>query len=745
MRDNAERELELLEGTVENVTVRKEDTCFTVLELSSNGYLYTVVGIMPEVFEGEHLILAGTWQSHATYGEQFKAETCERYLPATASAILRYLSSGAVKGIGPVTASKIVEMFGDATLEVIENDPDRLSQIKGISKNKAHDISTSFASQRGLREAMLELTKMGLMPTEAIAVWKKWGASSLDLIKATPYLLCSSDLGIDFPRVDYMARQMDFPQTDEFRILAGVNYVLLHNTYNGHTCLPYDRLCPVAAKLLGVEQELVEEKIETAVEERELASDTLDDRRFIFLPDMYAAEIYCASHLMHLSKYPPPPIRGYQQQVALCEALSGMTYNTQQKAAIDAAMERGALVLTGGPGTGKTTVLNAIIETLEASGQIVSIAAPTGRAAKRITEITGREAKTIHRLLEVEWSENDRPVFKRNDKNHLDCDALVVDEVSMLDVQLFESLLRALNIKCRLILVGDSDQLPSVGAGSVMADLIESGCLPVAKLTEVFRQAQESAIVRSAHKIVHGEMPELGLKDSDFFFIESGNENAVNATVVDLCYRRLPSAYGFDPLKDIQVLCPGKKGVCGVHELNRCLHERFNPKHEKRREIKINSVTYREGDKVMQVKNNYDVEWYRPDASEGKGVFNGDVGMIEEINRADEYIRIRFDDRIATYNLEAAQDIEHAYAMTVHKSQGSEFEAVILPVMPGPKQLYYRNLLYTAVTRAKKILILVGERYVIEQMVKSVRESGRFTALRVFLEDKRITQEFDLS
>lgn len=737
MRENKDRELELLEGTVEHVTVRKEDTCFTVLELSSKGYLYTVVGIMPEVFEGERLTVAGTWQSHSTYGEQFKAESCERYLPATASAILRYLSSGAVKGIGPATAAKIVEKFGDSTLEVIENEPDRLSQIKGISKNKAHDISTSFSTQRGLREAMLELTRLGLMPTEAIAVWKKWGVSSLDLIKATPYLLCSSDFGIDFPRVDHMAKQMSYPQEDDFRILAGINYVLIHNTDNGHTCLPYDRLCPVAAKLLSVDIELVEKQIETAVEERELMSDTLDDRRFIFLPELYAAEIYCASHLMHLSKYPPQPIRGYQQQIALCEALSGIAYNEQQRGAIDAAMERGALVLTGGPGTGKTTVLNAIIETLEAAGQVVSIAAPTGRAAKRITEITGREAKTIHRLLEVEWSENDKPVFKRNDKNRLDCDALIIDEVSMLDVQLFESLLRALDMKCRLILVGDSDQLPSVGAGSVMADLIESGCLPVAQLTEVFRQAQESAIVRSAHKIVHGEMPELGLKNSDFFFIESGNENTVKATVVDLCYRRLPAAYDFDPLKDIQVLCPGKKGACGVYELNRCLHERFNPKHEKRREIKINSVTYREGDKVMQVKNNYDVEWYRPDASEGKGVYNGDVGIIEEISRADECIRIRFDDRLATYSLEMAQDIEHAYAMTVHKSQGSEFEAVVIPVMPGPKQLYYRNLLYTAVTRAKKILILVGERYVIEQMVKNVRESGRFTALRVFLEDRR--------
>lgn len=731
------RQTERLEGTVSTVTVRKEDTGFTVLELENGGYLYTVVGVLPEVFEGEQLIVTGTWQNHSAYGEQFRAETCQRYLPATASALLKYLGSGAVKGIGPATASRIVEAFGDSTLEVIEKEPERLAQIKGISKNKAQQINDQFTQQSGMREAMLQMAAYGLTPTESITVWKKWGVSCLDLIRATPYLLCTNDIGIDFRRADAIAQMLACPQDDDYRLLAGIRYVLEHNMNNGHTCLPFDRLCQVAAKLLGVEIETIEHQIDAAVEDRELASDTIRDSRYIFLNELYEAEIYCAAHLSHLAKFPPEPVRNYQQQIMLCEALSGITYNAQQHAAIDAAMNKGALVFTGGPGTGKTTTLNAIIETFEASGQDVAIAAPTGRAAKRITEITGRDAKTIHRLLEVEWTENDMPRFKRNSNNKLDCDVLVVDEVSMLDVQLFESLLRALKPRCRIVLVGDSDQLPSVGPGNVMADLISSGALCCVQLTEVFRQAQESAIVRSAHRIVKGEMPELDTKNNDFFFIESNNEASVTATVVDLCYRRLPAAYGFDPMKDIQVLCPSKIGACGVHELNRRFQERFNPKNDRKSEMTLNATVFREGDKVMQVKNNYDVEWYREDGSEGTGVYNGDVGILERIDRADGEFRVRFDDRVAIYSTESAQELEHAYAMTVHKSQGSEFEAVIMPVMPGTTKLFYRNLLYTAVTRAKKIMILIGSREVVSAMVTNVKRTGRFSGLATFLADER--------
>lgn len=725
-----------LRGIVENVSFRNEINGFTVMELECDGLLCTVVGVLPEIFAGEELIVIGTWQSHAAFGEQLRLESYERYLPAGASAILRYLSSGAVKGVGPATASRIVEMFGDATLEVIEKQPERLAAVKGISKARAEQISEDFTAQMGIRETMLELSRYGITAEEALRVWKKWGVASVDMIKSAPYILCSPELGIGFDRADAIARRLDHPPDDEYRITAGVMHILNHNLGNGHTCLPEDKLAAVAADLLEVSEEDVLSQIEECISDRDLYSDTFNGRRFIFLGRYYEAETYAAGRLTLLAKYPPPPIENFIYQVRLIEAISGVKYNDQQLLAIEAAMERGAIVLTGGPGTGKTTTLNAIIETLEAAGQEVAIAAPTGRAAKRITEITGREAKTIHRLLEVEWTEDDKPHFRRDERNPLDCDALVVDELSMTDILLFESLLRALRHSCRLILVGDSDQLPSVGAGNVLADLISSGCLPVVHLTEVFRQAQMSAIVTNAHKIVGGEMPDLSLKDNDFFFLPAENEQAASNLIADLCYRRLPEAYGFSPLRDIQVLCPSKIGECGTRELNRRLQQRFNPQHHSRGEITINTTVFRVGDKVMQIKNNYDVEWSRDDGSDGTGIFNGDVGILEHIDRVEGILKVRFDDRTALYSLESAEELEHAYAITVHKSQGSEFEAVIIPVMPGTPKLFYRNLLYTAVTRARKILILVGKRAVVETMVKNKRKGARYSGLSHFLVDE---------
>lgn len=722
-----------LSGTVESVTFRNDENGFTVLELESAGLLHTVVGVMTEVSPGESLKLHGSWQSHPSFGEQFRALTCERYLPATANAVLRYLSSGAVKGIGAATARRIVERFGDSTLEVLEKQPELLATIKGISRNRAEDIGDDYQRHLGIRETMLKLASYGITAAESLVIWKKWGLNALDIVRSTPYLLCTPDLGISFERADDIARRLEHPPDDEYRIMAGVLHVLNHNLGNGHTCVPADKLVLVAQRLLKVEAEIIEEQIEAGVEDRELISDTIGGRRFIFLPRMYEAETYCAGRLTLLAKYPPPPIRDYLHQIEFSEALSGMKYNTLQREAICAAMERGALVLTGGPGTGKTTTLNVIIDTLETAGQRVAIAAPTGRAAKRITEITGHEAKTIHRLLEVEWGENDIPHFARNERNPLECDALIVDELSMTDVLLFESLLRAVHASCRLILVGDSDQLPSVGAGNVLGDLISSGCLPVAQLKEVFRQAQESAIVMNAHRIVEGELPDLERKTGDFFFIGCSNDSRCSETICDLCYRRLPEAYGFDPMREIQVLCPSRKGVCGTWELNKQLQQRFNPPNPERKEIKINSVVFREGDKVMQIKNNYDVEWYRDDGSEGTGIFNGDVGILLEINKAEETLRVKYDDRTALYTLEAAEQLEHAYAITVHKSQGSEFGAVIIPVMPTAPQLCYRNLLYTAVTRAKRILILIGQRSVVERMTMNVKKIKRYTALDAYL------------
>lgn len=729
----ARQSLEEIEGTVEEITFRNEQSGFTVIELDADGEPVIAVGALPPVNPGEEVHLYGHWSTHPKFGRQFAAESLETTMPSGATAILRYLSSGAVKGIGPSTATKIVEAFGDRTLEIIEKEPLRLAEIRGISKNKAAQISEEFRSHFGLREAMQFLAQYRIQPQQALAVWKRFGAGCVEMIRDDPYLLCAEELHIGFERADAIARFMQKPADSGRRITAGLDYVLRHNLNNGHTCLPKDKLLDVAAALLELPRDVVAEELENAVDERDFLQDELDGRTFVFLPPFYEAECYCAGRIATMTMCPAEPIKDYARQMDLIENMTGIVYEAKQREAIDAAMNKGLLVLTGGPGTGKTTTLNAIIELLEIYGHKVAIAAPTGRAAKRITEITGHEAKTIHRLLEVEWGENDTQSFSRNEKNPLDCDALIVDELSMTDVLLFQSLLRAVKFGCRLVLVGDSDQLPSVGAGNVLGDLIASGRVPVVALTEVFRQAQRSAIVMNAHRIVSGELPQLDLRDNDFFFLPLREKEKIMETVSDLCFRRLPDAYGFRPLQEVQVLCPGRKGELGTVALNQILQQRFNPPHQKRPEVKVNGVVFRQGDKIMQVKNNYNVEWTKDDGTEGTGIFNGDVGVLEEVDKLRGVLKVRFDDKLALYSVDNAEELEHAYAMTVHKSQGSEFPAVIMPMYPMAPQLCYRNLLYTAVTRAKKILIMVGHKQVVVQMVRNQKKTLRYSALDIFL------------
>lgn len=729
----SEKRLDEINGTVEEISFRNEQSGFTVMELDVHDELVIAVGVLPPVNSGEEVHMYGHWTTHPKFGRQFAAESCESRMPSGASAILRFLSSGAVKGIGPSTASKMVEAFGDRTLEIIENEPLRLAEIRGISKNKAEQISEDFRSHFGLREAMAFLGRYHINPNQALAVWKRFGAGCIELIKDDPYVLCADDLHIGFERVDAIAMSMQKSPDSGRRITAGLNYVLSHNLGNGHTCLPKEKLLDTAASLLEIERDAVAEQLENAIDENDFMQDEIDGTAFIFLPYIYEAELYCAGRIATMAMCPAEPVKNYARQMDLIESMTGITYDALQTEAIDAAMNKGLLVLTGGPGTGKTTTLNAIIQLLEIYGHKVAIAAPTGRAAKRITEITGHEAKTIHRLLEVEWGENDTQSFARNDKNPLDCDALIVDEVSMTDILLFQSLLRAVRFGCRLVLVGDSDQLPSVGAGNVLGDLIQSERVPVVALTEVFRQAQKSAIIMNAHRIVNGEMPQLDLLDNDFFFLPMREKEKITQTVSDLCFTRLPDAYGFNPLKDIQVLCPGRKGELGTIELNRVLQQRFNPQHQKRPEIKVNGVVFRQGDKIMQVKNNYNVEWTKDDGTEGTGIYNGDVGMLEEIDKLRGLLKVRFDDRTALYSIDNADELEHAYAITVHKSQGSEFPAVIIPMYPMAPQLCYRNLLYTAVTRARSILIMVGHKQVALQMARNQKKTLRYSALDVFL------------
>ncbi|MCI8553670.1 MAG: ATP-dependent RecD-like DNA helicase [Clostridiales bacterium] len=732
-----EKTLEELTGTVERVVFRNDENGWTVLEVEAGGEYHKVVGILPMAAAGEQLCMRGYWTEHPSFGPQFRAEHCEQQLPTDSDAILRYLSSGAVKGIGPSTAVRILEKFGDEALHVLEQEPRRLAEIKGISLRRAMEIGREFAGQFGLREVMLTFSEFGLTAPEALRCYKKWGAATVSMIRENPYLLCSSGLYIGFDRADRICMGMDRPADDPRRIEAGLLYVLRHNLGNGHTCLPRDKLVPAAASMLGVEEgqteELLTQMLDGAaapVQERELKG-----RRFIFLDNLYRAERFIAARLQLMAGFPTQSEQRLEQTIDSIEKSTGLHYESRQREAIHQAVEKGVLILTGGPGTGKTTTLRAIIQVLEGMGETVAIAAPTGRAAKRIAELTGCEAKTLHRLLEVQWDDSDSPAFERNEKNPLDADAVVVDELSMVDVPLFESLLRALKTGCRLIMVGDSDQLPAVGPGSVLHDLMDSGELPAVRLTEVFRQAQESRIIVSAHKIVCGEMPELFHKEGDFFFLAQNSEQGVSATVQDLCARRLPARYGYSVFEGIQVLCPGRKGGLGTLEFNRRLQERLNPPGEGKREITVEGTLLRTGDKVMHVRNNYDIVWTRDNGESGTGVFNGDIGQLEAIDPREGTLSVRFEDRTALYSRQEAQDLELAYAATVHKSQGSEFDAVILPLYHNQRLLCYRNLLYTAVTRAKSLLIIVGSRQTLQEMVENDRKTLRYTGLRAFMEE----------
>ena len=734
---NEKKQLLEMEGSVENIVYHNDSNQYTVMELSSGDALVTVVGTFPYISVGEKLHLYGTWTAHATFGEQFKSEAFERSRPETTSAMLKYLSSGAVKGIGAATAGKISAAFGDDAIDVIENDPERLATIKGITLKKAREISGEMQRVNGIRDLMAFLGSFGVRPEDAVKVWKAYGADSVACIQEDPYRLCSDKIAVEFTVADKLAESLEYDRANVERVKAGVLYVLRHNLLNGHTCLPADKLCTAAAQMLGVSLEDAQAALYALCRDFEAVCENFSGRDFIFLPKQHRSEVYSADRIRMMLKYPPQSIVGIDREIEEIERSEGIEYAQLQKEAIRAALDKGLLILTGGPGTGKTTTLNAIIRILMEKGEQVFLAAPTGRAAKRMSELTGQEAKTIHRMLQVDWDENDNPVFQRNERNPLECDAVVIDELSMVDAYVFESVLRALPVGCRLILVGDSDQLPSVGAGNVIGDLIASGVFPTVQLSEIFRQSMESLIVTNAHRIVGGEMPVLNVRSSDFFFMPAEDARAVSELVLSLAVTRLPKSYGYSPVADIQVLCPGRKGEIGTIELNKRLRERINPQAKDKPQVSVNGALFRVGDKVMQVKNNYDLPWSRPDGTSGEGVYNGDMGIVTDIDRAAGCMRVLVDDREVLYDFEhAAAELELAYAVTVHKSQGNEFTAVIMPVFPGAPQLSYRNLLYTGITRAKKLLILVGRRSAVADMVANDRKTRRFSGLMRFLTEK---------
>ena len=725
-------QLEELCGVVEDVTYRREDTGFTVMDIFADDEYVTVVGVLPELSEGESVRLRGTWGYHATFGKQFKAQLCERSMPSSSADLLRYLSSGAVRGIGPATAKKIIERFGENSFDVLENQPERLADIKGISLKKAKDISKIFNEQFAVRQIMISLERFGMTTHECLEAYKLYGANAVDMIKANPYALCSDIVGMGFERADAIASALPEPPDRAYRVSAGIVHVVKYNLNNGHTCVPRKKLIAPSSGLLEADEDTIEAAIDVLVESGRLISQMMNGKEFLFLPQIYSAEKLAAQRILVMTKFPPAGRVTVEEDIEKIEKEENIHYESKQRDAILTAANKGILILTGGPGTGKTTALNGILKLFELDGIDVALTAPTGRAAKRMSEITGKEAKTIHRLLEVEWDKHDRPYFSRNARNPISAGAVIVDELSMVDISLFASLLDALPLGCRLIMVGDSDQLPAVGAGSVLHDLILSGVLPVVELKEVFRQAMKSRIVTNAHKIVSGQMPELHDKNNDFFFMKRNSAYDTAATVAELCTMRLPKAYSYSPINDIQVLCPSRKGETGTVSLNKRLQAVINPPSPEKKELQSGSRIFREGDKVMQIKNNYNIIWTK-DSEEGTGVFNGDIGTVKKIDKANSCLDVWFDDKEAVYSTDNLQELEHAYAITVHKSQGNEFNAVVIPVMGVVPQLCYRNLLYTAVTRAKKLMVMVGSEKQIRDMVENNTRSKRYSALKFFL------------
>ena len=722
-------------GVVEEVTFQNDANGFTVLDISVDNDYLTAVGVMPGVSAGESVTLTGTYTTHPSFGRQFKVTAFSRCMPETTEQIYKYLASGVIRGIGPKKAMSIIEHFGTDTLHILENEPERLSAIKGISEEQAKTIGEEFKRQYAMRSVMMGLEKYGFSPSECIRIFKKLGIQAVKQIEENPYCLCSMGLGISFERAESIESKLDKKPLPDFRTREGILHVMRYNSSNrGHTCIPREKLLKPSSDLLEVTQDEIDITIDKLISTAHLKSHTIDGKDFLFLPSAYLAERKIAERMSIIANFPPPGAPQLADWIDDIESKNGITYETQQRIAIATAAKKGLLVLTGGPGTGKTTTIKGIINIFERQHLDVALAAPTGRAAKRMSEVTGMDAKTIHRLLGVEWDEDDRPVFRRNINNPLECNALILDELSMIDIHLFASLLEALPLGCRLILVGDSDQLPPVGAGNVLQDLILSDVLPVVCLSQIFRQAMESKIITNAHRIVSGESPDLTNDGKDFFHLERPSATLTAHTVTELCSERLPKAYKWDSFSDIQVICPSKKGETGTVNLNTLLQNVLNPKSPEKNEMIIAGRLFRVGDKVMQVKNNYNIEWESP-TEKGNGIFNGDIGILTAIDTKTALATVDFDGRVAVIPGEYLSELELAYAITVHKSQGSEFKAVVIPAINIVPNLAYRNLLYTAVTRAKDMLVTVGSAQMLDAMTQNDRKAKRYSALAHFLKN----------
>ena len=747
--------MERLRCVVERITYQNEQNGYSVIKCRAKGYqdLVTVVGSMAEVHVGSVLSLTGSWKVDAKYGRQFSMETYEETLPATVYGIEKYLGSGLIKGVGPKFAKRIVEQFGADTLNVIEENPDRLIEVAGIGKLRVERIKSSWQEQKEVKNIMLFLQSHDVSTSHATKIYKTYGNESIQIVQENPYRLADDIWGIGFKTADTIAQKMGFEKEKYVRLRSGILYTLNRLSEDGHCFATRDQLTAAGEELLSVENSLLSITLDEMIRVEDViikdipaANETSGSaaaepgaepagavpdmpQKAIYLPPFYFSELGAAKRLAAILKNTD----GFKVNAeGLAERISRRThmdYDEIQMQAILTAVRSKILVLTGGPGTGKTTTTLGIITAFRDAGARILLAAPTGRAAKRLSEATGMEAKTLHRLLEVKPPEG----YQRNEENPLEGDVLIVDECSMIDIMLMYSLLRAVPDTMTLILVGDIDQLPSVGAGNVLGDLVSSGTIPTVALNEVFRQSMESDIIANAHRINRGEQPKLGGGKRDFFFLQCESPSEVNSTIRDLCCERLPKTYGFSAMNSIQVLSPTKIGRCGTAELNRTLQDRINPQSEDKAELTINERILRAGDKVMQVKNNYNIEWERDDGTLGKGIFNGDLGVLTDIDAYARSCTVVFDDKTAKYTFDNISELELAYCTTVHKSQGNEYDAVIISMWGIPAPLKYRNLLYTAVTRAKKLLIIVGNTKELGEMIGNNKRSQRYTLLRDLL------------
>ena len=729
---NALGERVTVEGSVDAVIFQNEENGHTVLLLRVDGEdePITVVGCIPCAAAGEGMTVTGVWVNHPVHGPQLSAESVERRLPQEEEDIVSYLSSGILKGVGPATAQRLVERFGADTLRVLEEEPERLKTIKGITAKKAMELSEAFRALTGLRQVMEFLARYDLPVYLAMAVQRTYGDNALQMLRDDPYILSRAQFGVDFAVADAIAISMGFGGDDPCRLRAAIEYELAHNAGNGHVFLPREKLLAATAQLVDVDTDMVETALDKLIDSFAVVEKPIANVRGCYLPRLYQAETFVAQRLLSMLRAPVEQLRQVDKTIDAIEKEQGVSYASLQRQAVRMAAEGGVLLLTGGPGTGKTTSLRGIVALYRRMGLDVALLAPTGRAAKRLGEVTDCDAQTIHRALGMSYNDlTGQAAFKTNGSDPLEAHAVIVDEMSMVDLELMQALLEALRPGCRLVLVGDPDQLPSVGAGNVLGDLLRSTVVPTVSLTQVFRQAEQSAIIRNAHAVNMGQPPQLDSNQGDFFFLCRRSPDRLVQTVVELCRDRLPRNMNI-PAEQIQVLSPTRKGACGTVSLNRALQAALNPPSPQKRQKQWGDVTFRVGDRVMQTKNNYDVLWEKDDGTAGSGIFNGDVGVIQDIDSSGELIVLRFDDRTATYTADLLSQLDMAYAITVHKSQGSEYPAVILVSAPAAPSLMVRGVLYTAITRARRMLIMVGDDAVPARMAENDRQQRRYSGLR---------------